>query len=480
MGMSERDQTRFWRDIGSEKWRAEYKDFNKFLAWLFATTVFIFFVWMLYRALFSVFGAGWGEFEAMTASFRNLGLIFVGVLGFPFAVWRVMIADDQVKVAKKDGADKERERINVETRKENDDRRRDKERVEERLEGAVRLLAEPTDSMKQFAISLLEQIATEHWEQALGSALVCLSGQAKEYSPYFSEQEEATIRNVAERKVVEYLDEEISIWSASFSPGEPRELKPTEERETRKQIELEKNKRGRPRAEEMRRKLVGALNRLALQAGRTDPDTNKRTRDETVAFFDLRGVEISSTFIHSISVNPFRFGGCTFTDVTFHNCTFTGSFEKSTKFLNCIFKDCKFGNFGFPAVNFKGCDFSDSVLYGSTLRKVLWFDCLLGNIEFEDTKISKKLTKMFFNCDMTGINFFFETSQAYDQASKNIDSDFRVNYLPADFEGNYIQKNGAPPFGLNMVAPLIEVTLRQDSDDGKLQYFSVEPVAESP
>lgn len=478
MGMSERDQTRYWRDIGSEKWRVEYKDFNKFLAWLFATTVFIFFVWMVYRALFSIFGVGWNEFEEMTASFRNLALIVVGAFGFPFAVWRVKLADDQVKLAKKDGEDKERERVKVEKRKEKDDRHRDRERVEERLEGAVRLLAEPTDSMKHFAITQLEQIATEHLEQTLPSVINCLCGQAKEYDPQFGEGELQRIK----RDALGMLYKEHTDANAGWLKMKTYYRENTEEEiETAEKSAIVKAlQKGREnRTHEMVKKLVESVNRLALKIESTNPETQKRQNDESAALFDLRGVEIFSTTIRNITVTPDRFAGCEFHKVIFVGCTFIGKFDKSTNFVNCRFIGGKFGAFDFSEADFKGSSFSGSGFFGSTFWNVSWTACPFGETEFWNVKISQNSVNIFSKCNMTSASFVCEDNRDYKQARKELPDDLRWNFFSTDFEKNYVTKGRKFPSGLKQMIPSIGVKEGQISQDGTLQLFSVVPIEES-
>ena len=444
------------------------------------------------------------KFKEFSEIIRNWAFVVGGVVGFLLAWRRILytekqteIAVDQIKIAT-DQVGLANKQIDILGREE---KRKDQERIEARLEGAVRLLGEPTDSMKHFAITQLEQIAKEYPEQALASAISCLSGHAKEYDPLLGEKEQQLIAGKAKDKCfrermvhVSELDKVIRDNSATQVDGafdDPqarydsvdsarntkrkilgKEYIETEETTSTRNALLDELER---RSREMTKKLVGAVNRLALQAGHTDPNTNKRIRDESAAFFDLCGVEIFSATIHRINVDPPRFRGCTFDDVTFHNCTFTGTFEKFTKFLNCTFRNCNFGTSELSAVNFKGCDFSGSIITDSTLRHVVWYDCSLCRVELTRMKMSKKLDKMFASSDMTGVIFHIKELPTGIQ----VPDDLRLNYLAADFQANYVKKDGALPVGLDRNVPSLDAKVVRESEDGEHQHFSVEPFPES-
>ncbi len=423
------------------------------------------------------------DFKDFSEIFRNLALVFGGFIGLAFAWQRLQKMDRQNEISAEEGE------------------RKDRAHISESLHRALEMLQEPTDSMKHLAIALLERLGNDYPNENLDHTIRSLCGQAREYDPITNEMELQLIKREAEDRCDRERSEEVAKLNQNINANTTQPVHPLEAFQARQDAidnarkkigELQKEEsiqkeyksalngalltERERRAREMIKTLVAAVNRLALKAGYTDIGTNERYEDEQIAIFDLRGVEVFSTTIHNITVNTLRFGGCIFDDVAFHNCTFTGTFEKSTKFLNCTFRDCKFGNSELSAVNFKGCDFSGSTLTNSTLRHVIWYDCSLCRVELARMKMSKKLNKMFASSDMTGVIFHITRLPPDVQ----IPDDLRSNYLATDFQANYVKKDGALPVGLDRNVPSLDAEPFQTSEDGKRQYFFVESDEESP
>lgn len=393
------------------------------------------------------------KLKEVIEAYRNLGLLSAGAFALWFAWHRSRIMDKQTAFAAKD------------------DRRKDKERIEERLEGAVRLLAEPTDSMKHFAITQLKQIGIEHPEQALASAVACLCGQAKEYSPYFSESDKNGIRQDASSYVSEKFLREHNEKIESLSKVEVRHLLKEVDKdqlndEFEKRLTQEKGKR----IEDMIRSLIGAVNTLSLKAkeiGHTEDGPAKLP-------IDLRGVTITRLRIDGITIRQEWFSSCSFIRVEFQNCHFTGNFNHWDHFVD----GCQFQNCTFSETDFWGSDFTSAKFFNCTFDNAVWLSGSLCEAEFTDTKIGDTFGTLFDNCEMSGVKFHFEAEKRYKDELAQRPKKFRLNFTQNDFKSCFVMTDLPLPQGLEKNVPQLIPRITREVED--VQHFDVELIEEAP
>ena len=370
-------------------------------------------------------------FKDFSEIIRNWAFVVGGIIGFLLAWRRVLymekqteIALDQIKIAT-DQAALANKQIDILGR---DEKRKDQERIEARLEGAVRLLAEPTDSMKRFAITQLAQIGVEHPEQTLESAVRCLCSHAKEYEPFFPTSLTVSMRSEAVRAGTDRFREMEEHPLYTFADVEEQ----IEDffRKAR-QIQIDQ------RTIEIIKASMEAINDLEREAIHVREEgmaTENNAQLAVGAPIDLQGVTITGVRVYSLGIYVDRFQGCVFDDVDFEECDFKGVFNSSTKFLNCRFTNCTFEN-----VIFSGSDFTASV--------------------FSDAEISRSSDFLFSNCDMSGTYFNFNGAMPYSARIDATQANRRLNFIRRDFQGCYVKELSSLPEGLHVNNPPLCITL---------------------
>lgn len=411
--------------------------------------------------LFAYWPAGKTEakkLKEVIEAYRNLGLLVAGFFAVWFAWHRSRIMDK-------------------------DDRRKDKERIEERLEGAVRLLAEPTDSMKNFAITQLEQIATEYPAQTLATVVSCLGGQVKEYDPHFSEKDLQRIEGDAKdegvkehRKRIAEVHQDVALGRREQTLRLDRISEKTPEniairkRDEENAVNVMLHKAREKRTRAMNKKLVKAINRLLYKADPIDLVPGERAVVDFLVPLDLSGLEIVDMTLNRFPINADLFSGSHFTEVTFSGCSFKGSFDAFTNFLNCHFDDCTFegvyfdrcgfyvqqqNNSFFVGSSFTNCTFEDTHWETCNLQSAKFQNIKLGcsNVESEEDGLIDKNTDFFVDCDMTNVQFEIGRGK--------IETHLRWNYQPDDFGTCFV--TGKFPVGLDVVRPKIRIEISPEN-----------------
>lgn len=369
------------------------------------------------------------EFKEFSEIIRNWAFVVGGIVGFLLAWRRVLymekqteIALDQIKIAT-DQAALANKQIDILSR---DEKRKDQERIEERLEGAVRLLAEPTDSMKRFAITQLAQIGVEHPEQTLESAVRCLCSHAKEYEPFFPTSLTETMRSEAVRAGTARFREmrEYPLYEFSVVEDQIEEFF-----QQARQLQVEQ------RSVEIIKASMEAINdleRKAIHVREAGMDTENNAQLAVSAPIDLQGVTITGVTVYSLGIYTDRFQGCVFKEVDFEECNFKGTFNRMSKFLRCRFSNCTF-----EGASFFGSEFTESI--------------------FSDAEMSRSSNLLFSSCDMSSTYFDFNEANPYSVRIDETHPDRRLSFIGDDFRGCYIKAQSSEPEGLDENSPPLRV-----------------------
>lgn len=131
---------------------------------------------------------------------------------------------------------------------------------------------------------------------------------------------------------------------------------------------------------------------------------NKKINIREKKYFNIEEKQIILEFSHiknslfkSSNFSSLNVSNCILENIIFEECTFSDDnenvvFDKSTEFINCIFKNCNLKNVIFNNIKFDNCKFENSnmincVINNSYIESIYIKDCDWGNLKIIDTLI---------------------------------------------------------------------------------------------
>ncbi|MDF1687294.1 MAG: pentapeptide repeat-containing protein [Parvibaculaceae bacterium] len=355
--------------------------------------------------------------------------------------------------------------------------RKDRVHIADSLQGAVKLLQEPADSMKYLAISQMKQLGTDYPNQTMEQVVRSLCAQAREYRPHFSENDLECIRQSIMHRIIEPgLSEHIKrltsvltyqnkMDASGFSQSTIDDL-------TLELKELETTARYE--------KVVGRLIEVVVDLAVDAKAAGASSWHSIKSIIDLRGVRFSNANIRALDIEYSKFDGCHFFNVNFSDCTFSGDFFNGSEFKHCTFSNCTFVDAIFYSVKFPKAVFSEC-----DFINVKWLGVDFCEAKFIGIRIGVHDTEVFSKCRMTAAEFSFMENFRDTKEMQRTNTEIRRNFFPHDFVECYVvetrQSDGEGqivfPQGLEGNSPSLHAesggTQEHSSDECRV-YFEVQ------